>query len=270
MNFRKSIISIIILFGLTNHSFTQITFEVEHTKFILGPVNLSYSGWKYVDLHNIENNEIRLFNLDYTLFKELILPPKISNTTPVAVFYISETLFDTDSTTIEYFLGYIINDSKYYVRIANEYGEILLEEEDAVTYEIFTTEKYYYSIYETDHGTKMQLIYFNEMDYYKTKIFSLPGSYPTDIKQIDETNFSIFPNPSNGVNTIRLDPEINLKNGIINIFDTQGSIVKKLKINNNTREIHLDNSDLSSGVYFYQIISHDSFYVSQKKVLIVK
>lgn len=270
MNSKKFFISLIILSSLTIHSFTQITFEFEHTKWILGPVNLSYSGWKYVDLSNLENNEIKLLNLDNTLFKDLILPPKISNTAPSNVFYISETLFDTDPTTIEYFLGYIVNDSKFYSRIANEDGEILLEEEDALTFEIFTTGRYYYSIYETDQGTKMQLYYYNDNGYIKTRIFSLPGSYPIGIEKVDETDISIFPNPSNGVNTLRLNPRINLKNGIINIFNSEGTIVKNLKINNNTNEINLDNSDLSSGTYFYQIISHDSFCVYQKKVLIIK
>jgi hypothetical protein len=255
---------------MISHTFSQITLEFENTKYIMGPVKLSHSGWKYVDYSDLQNNQIRLYNLDNTLFRNLILPPRIDGAAPLAAFYFSETLFDNDSTDIEYYLGYIINNTHYYTRIANERGEIILEEDGATTFEVFTTGKYYYSIYETDHGTKMQLYYFDQNgNYEKTKVFSLLGSYPGGIEKRDEKDFAIYPNPSDGFNTIKLNNQANLKNGFINIYDSRGTMVKKITIDSNVNEIKLDNSDLKAGVYLYEIFSNESFCISQKKVIIV-
>ncbi|MBN2524038.1 MAG: T9SS type A sorting domain-containing protein [Bacteroidales bacterium] len=271
----RLLILILLLTGVKSYLFAQIEMEFEHSKGIYGPVKLSHSGWKYVDQSDIDKNEIRLYNLDNTLFKTLTLPPKIEGHTPVISFYISETLFDTDSSNIEFLLVYYLNDTDPVVRIAGEDGTILLEEENASTYEIFTTGRYYYSIYETDEGAKLQLRYISNGAYYKTRVFSLPGKYPDEIEYpkvaLKESDFVLFPNPSDGLNSIKLDPGRSYTGGSIQIFNEHGVLLRHVEIEPGRYEYTIDNSDLSPGTYLYQVFSPGSISaLSAKKVLIVR
>ncbi len=190
---------------------------------------------------------------------------------PLVIFYVSETLFDTDSTNIEYYLGYQLNGPKFYSRIAREDGFILLHEEDAITVELFTTGRYFYSIYETDQGTKMQL-YYDNLSYYKTKIFSLPGSIASlDMADKSEISiYAVYPNPGIGMSTIRLDHSKQNGSGKIEVLNLEGQLIKTLEYEGRGSEITLDNTDLFAGTYLCRIFSYDNFSVSERKVVIIK
>ncbi len=69
------------------------TYNATPTLFM--PMKLQYAGYKYCSL--LANNDITLYNLDHTVYKHIVLP-SISPAYNFGVGYITETLFDTDST----------------------------------------------------------------------------------------------------------------------------------------------------------------------------
>ena len=73
--------------------------------------------------------------------------------------------------------------------------------------------------------------------------------------------FALFPNPSNGVVTVKA-------NGLINItlFDVVGQQI--ISFNTDNDEVSVDVSDLCNGVYFISMKTNDRTLV--KKILISK
>jgi hypothetical protein len=274
--------------------FAQITLEQTFSNGIYGITNLGSHGYKYIDYSGISPDwegypgtagpGVHVRNLDGTLYRTLSLPTLPSPETRISgLFYVSETLFNTNPDDLEYFmLVYSPNQYGYFVlgaMVVEETGEILLSESSCSTYEWFTTEFYFYSVYKTDQGTKLQLEYFNvdslgNVEYLNNKIFSLPGNYSTEIQTPppSKENFSnyIFPNPSSGEANIQIDLPANISKAVILFYEQSGNMVKQIKINPQEKLIKIDNSMLSPGVYFYQILTTPSTRIQSKKMIIVK
>lgn len=71
------------------------------------------------------------------------------------------------------------------------------------------------------------------------------------VNDVESNNISIYPNPSNGLFTFNISPELNPES--ILIYDLNGRNVFQKTINQN--EFNIDLSDLEKGVYFYSIKS---------------
>ncbi|CAN5369779.1 hypothetical protein BH10BAC1_BH10BAC1_08410 [soil metagenome] len=74
---------------------------------------------------------------------------------------------------------------------------------------------------------------------------------------IDDMEFSIYPNPANDIITI----ETNFKNCYFSIYDLTGKLILEEKINQNKTQISL--TDYSSGLYFIQLHG-DNRMISKK------
>lgn len=283
MNLKKRCILALLYGLLCSNLSAQIELEFSHTSFIYAPVKLSKSGWKYIDQNQLNGaNQILLLNLDGSLFKELTLPAPYNGVNPIVTFYMSETLFDQDSTNIEYMLIYgnpEPNESwQTAVVIANEFGEVLFVEENANTYEVFSTGRYYYSIYETDDGTKMQLTVGapNEQGFFlyeETKVYSLAGSYPTDLFELDPIkpkDFEHYPNPSLGKSVIKMPgPDPNLFD-MVNFYNPKGELVRSIPIPPNQQQFDLEYTDLPNGSYFFQLRSSQGAHSVLKPLVLIR
>jgi hypothetical protein len=82
------------------------------------------------------------------------------------------------------------------------------------------------------------------------------------LNQNNTGRFEIFPNPSNGMITVRMSQE--MSNSSIHISSANGSITKQFICNGN--EVELDLTSFESGVYFIEISSGD--YISTSKLII--
>ncbi|MAL64758.1 MAG: hypothetical protein CMF94_01505, partial [Candidatus Marinimicrobia bacterium] len=83
--------------------------------------------------------------------------------------------------------------------------------------------------------------------------------------------YSNYPNPFNPITTIRFDVgnQIN-QNTIVNIYDINGRIVANLLnkvVNPGTYELQWDAKNLSSGIYFSEVI-HGQIRQTQKMILL--
>jgi hypothetical protein len=78
-----------------------------------GLIRFRYAGDKYFSVK--DTTSIELYNLNHTLYKSIALPNTslYGGTSNYLVLYISETLFDNDSSTIEYMLRNYEYDRKY-------------------------------------------------------------------------------------------------------------------------------------------------------------
>jgi len=263
-------------------SFGQITLELQHTKGFYAPVKLSSSGTKYIEMKLDDSlgiwdinlsQQLKLLNLDGTTYKLINLPSKPHYDAYVdAVFYVSETLFDLDSTNLEYMIQWqwydtLIPGIETKIQIVREDGTILLDELNCMTFEVFTTGKYY-SVYETEEGTKLQLYYYDvttDPSYVQTKIFSLIGNYPTDVnldKTTELNDFSIFPNPNNGTFFIKNPFD---KDTRIDFYNLNGEKIKSIS-NSSISSL----TEFSNGVYLVRIFDKIKKQFVTRKIIIEK
>ena len=79
-----------------------------------------------------------------------------------------------------------------------------------------------------------------------------------------EQEVGVFPNPSTGLFTLSLPPDINQKNGSIVVSSMQGRIIKKLKfIHHGAQLFTLDLRDVSSGIYIVQVASGGKMVITR-------
>ncbi|HOZ88423.1 MAG TPA: T9SS type A sorting domain-containing protein, partial [Bacteroidia bacterium] len=275
---KKSLL-LLVMFLVLNRVFSQqLQLELQSSTSIYAPVKLSNSGYKYYQLDATyswtvmeQSGQFKLYNLDGTLFKTFALPPKPStNASIYAIFYVSETLFDTDPSNIEYMLLWATSSPQSFrTQVAREDGTLLLDELNASTVEFYTTGKYI-SVFETDQGTKLQLAYSapgpNGWQQLGAKIFILPGSYPTGINPNLMTipgsaDPNVFPNPTNGAFTFGIENNNNLN---LEFFSMDG---KKLK----TYDVGPDNKvpdlGLPSGEYLIRANDQKTHQTTTKKII---
>jgi hypothetical protein len=220
-------------------------------------------------------NSFTLLNSDGSFYKTVILPPKPdSSALAGGPTFITASLFDNDSTTLEYVLFYSWDSSSYIkksIEIVREDGTVLLNEinahyPNAYAYDFGSSQL----IFSTPEGPKMKLEYSYAISTsdYKTTIFSLPGKLPTHIKSPnDDYNFemNIYPNPNSGVFYITTNKVSGTRN--IEIYSIEGRKVFSLQSSDNPSKII--SKDIPDGTYVLRMLdSNEALRV--KKVIIKK
>lgn len=105
------------------------------------------------------------------------------------------------------------------------------------------------------------------ISYYRLTQFDTDGqfkSYPLQMIWIEGDSFEVYPNPATDVIHILL-PKGNYPSFELNISDVHGTMVKSMKMDKISKEINIDISDLSVGVYHLVINTGTSFTL--KKII---
>jgi hypothetical protein len=99
----KRTIIISILFISVN-CFAQITLDFQSNNGNIYPIKLNNSTTKYLDDSMCDSlNEFVLYNNDGSYYKTIFMPTKPSQNAHVSnLFYVTTSLFDNDSSNIEY------------------------------------------------------------------------------------------------------------------------------------------------------------------------
>jgi Secretion system C-terminal sorting domain len=234
-----------LLLMLSVEGFSQISLDFQ-TTVNLTYVKLNNSETKYVNNEQSlinNNNQFSLYNLDGTLYRTIQMPPKQPDTSAsVSVSLITTTLFDNDSSTIEYLVEYTsFFGAHHRVDVIREDGTILLDEWNATTL-------YNPLVYSTEQGTKL-LLYYWVSPYYQTKVFNLPGKLPNMVKEemgAINNNLAIYPNPNNGSFFIKLRSKEGDTN-FIDLYTQQGTLIDTFKSTGNLT--HINKYGLSNGFY---------------------
>lgn len=86
--------------------------------------------------------------------------------------------------------------------------------------------------------------------------------HPVSVNEmVDNQNIKIYPTISDGLLTVK-----NAEGSLIEIFSTEGKMIRNIKISNNTTELNC--SFLNEGIYFFKV--HSSFEISAYPIVIQK
>ncbi len=248
----------------------QITLETSYSFPRLPVVNLQYSGSKYA-IVDFANSQILLFNLDHTAYKQINIPPQPSATS-YKIWYLTEGLFNTDSTSVAYLLEGRVGSSglfdTYYVSIYDENGTQLFHADNVFT--VYSTSNEpapnatYTPIFNTEYGTKMVLTSSNLLMPIGVSVYSLPGKLPCAVcdGQIvsglaapvhEEVFIAVAPNPANSMARIDYKLPENVRHATIVLYDAYGKELKRYGIDVRADYFMLPVADLTTGIYFYSL-----------------
>ncbi|MFT4598652.1 MAG: hypothetical protein ACJAR8_001283 [Bacteroidia bacterium] len=243
----KYLLIIIMVFGSLRAS-SQITLEhtytVAESQTQLGIINLSSSGYKYILAGTNANSQVKLYNLDHSLWKTINVPA-LSGFTLQFAGNISEGLFDVNKE-IEYVAQYYnlsTNPVQWHFKVLNENGKVIKDLPNRAYQRVIATASNTFKLIVTDVN-------------FIREVYSLPGKYNTlRVPDTDEvgTLGNSFPNPATERIIIPYNLDNSISTGLINIYDNTGRLVKSLTIDNSFNNIELDLSTYSSGLYYYNI-----------------
>lgn len=214
---------------------------------ILKPVVLNGNSIKLQDMvQNFEYDSIHLYSGDGTIYRKFLVPHSDSANF-LGSDAITTNLFDNDSSTIEYIAYYSrpYFNHCYTTSILRENGDILLDERYTLNYS-------YHPIFRTEEGSKIMFWIYSENYFEGTKVYDLPGDYPTGITRkntVSDYGLTLYPNPNQGSFTIESISEINQ----IQVLTIQGKVIHTEPVN--SKKIHFKDLDLVPGLYLIKSIS---------------
>jgi hypothetical protein len=235
-------------------------------------VKLSNSGYKYV-VPNYPANSVVLYNLNHTIFKTLTLPTFTGS--GESCLYISETLFNTNSSDVEYLLRQFTYNLYTTIVVANEFGTVLFSKDsvDLAGGDLLSTNPVRY----TPSGVKLMLFHgFNN----KAFVYNLPGNLVCETCREDlpmslknsytdiNCNVRAFPNPSD--NEVKIN--YTLPSGSkakITFYKEDGKELKTFDIDDHINYLTINKETLGgqTGLYLFKIYN-GSKTISDGKIII--
>jgi len=240
----------LVFVGLCLSAKAQI--NLEHT---FNNEHVFYENRFDVELfHCTNNNQIKLYNTDYSLYKTVNITPPIGYTFSGG-FNFSKKLFNDDNK-IEFTANFFKNEGGiiyYNIRLYNEDGTMLKDFGEhpytIIASVIKINEQYKLSIYKYATPSVNAI----------TEIYSLPGTLPSNpTEPINNSSTSYnqlqtaYPNPANAVITLPYQ----LKQGefsTMHIYNTNGQLIETKQIGYDFDKILLNVSGYTKGVYFYEV-----------------
>ena len=296
---KNLIISISLLFCMAGAK-AQITLEhyyqggaPDYTN-PLRVLHFSSHGYMYEYFRQKSSTKgvIFLYNLNHSLYKtiDLTTTPPIASGLNFSIMYLSDSLFDTNPSTIEYMVFY--QDSATFlppVRIFNDLGSTLFSKDSV---EPGWVDGYRYNFYPsadpisyTPNGYKMILRSGSNLSSFDTGayIYSLPGALPcnecsngvvlSSVSPIGQGNngslMNAYPNPAKNSTTIDYKLPDGVNQGDIIFFDLQGREVKTFTVDGTFNSLLVSTADLAAGTYLY-VLRAGGNYVGSKKMVIIK
>ncbi len=284
------ILGLLISLTLNSQINLENTYPSTSSLTAMSVVRLTKSGYKYVYTDNVAKT-VKLYNLNHSLWKTMTMTVPSGATLFFGAGNISDSLFNTDAQ-IEYTYSYWITNytttpatftSGAYVM--SESGTPLLHIPQCRILSVANTG--------TANGWKLlaSVDSANKMAVREHRVYSLVGGLPMNTSTgtstivnpppppnptittiIGETTSNPvymsapIPNPTMGKSVIAYQlPQGQVQSEIV-IFDINGKELKRYVVDGNFNTLELDNSDLSSGTYLYQMQGTSE----PKKLLIVK
>ncbi len=260
------------------HSRAQVTFE--HT--YPGPNSLAQSrptiinmggndGYKYMYV-DFQSNELKLFNLDHTLFYNITVPVTLLNSSQYNIGYVTWSLFDCDTTQFEYAI--LPGNSSKTFSIYRQDGTLLFQRDSVIAPFCFGCYNGSYDIRpisSTPNGSKLFLYKADGGgQFHTTDVYSVCGKIPV---QISEENtavgryIKVYPNPSSGKVDFEIDLPDNLHSYELSLYNSSLQLITSMQMEATKRREHFDGSILSSGNYFFALQAEGKILQSGKFVI---
>jgi hypothetical protein len=270
--------ALLFLFLGTLSVHAQITLEQTYTQ----PTNVSIQRLLRIDLPNAgikyysvnrTTYEITVYNSDHTFYKSFNVP--LTTQTLWSITYLSETIFNTDSTDLEYVASYQNSQGTFVIDIYDEFGNQLLHEPDFTlgNVDIATHDQAVYN----DDSSAMLMLYGNSQ-IHVAKVFRLPGKVPDQCchtggsngTSLNVSNYQIgagsfYPNPASLTFTYELPS--NIHSGQLIFYSMNGAKIKEVLITQQTTIIDLSSSEFANGTYIFQLITDKGISMAEKVVV---
>ena len=81
-----------------------------------------------------------------------------------------------------------------------------------------------------------------------------------------EKNIQLSPNPFTNYANLVINPNVNVVNGKLNVYDMNGRVVKTM-LTNDAHLITIYKENLQKGIYFYQFTSDDKLLGNGKFII---
>lgn len=284
-----------LVYGVCQAQITlEHTYTVTNSHQELQPALLESAGTKYA-LFNEANLELKLYNIDHSIYKTITINNRSDLYDPVAFphlrsidfYYVKEGLFDTDSE-VEFMLYYQAcltsgcSTTVNAIAIINEDGTVLFKKDNAgvkglnLYYSTYTSTPN--SIINASDGTsKMILRGTASPDIY---VYNLPGSLlcdpcggTTGARYADASSGVVlkqnFPNPSTTHTIIEYTLPEEVNSGTLKIYNTGGILLKSYEVDHAFDHLKISTQDLPAGTYYYTIQTNTG-QVQSKKMIVVK
>ena len=237
-------------------------------------------------LSTFGTDTVSFYNLDYSFWKRIICPyvlgsfidyDIVGSTYIAFIYYPSETLFNTDPL-LEVAVGYYNNTGgagKIY--IINETGAIV-DSIVNVTFSYFNLYARAMKVYDVDTlGIGFQAVVNTPTG---VAIYNLPGTLPCStcsgnglgVAKVEKSKDGIqtqpLPNPSSTQVKITFTLPQGVNQANLVLYSTTGQKIRSFVVDNTFGYILLDNSQLASGVYYYNIEANGIVSSTQKMVVI--
>jgi hypothetical protein len=265
------LLTLVTIFSLK--SLGQITLEHTyynyHSRFYLN--NIGNGNYKYVKF--TENSPtVYLYNLDHSLYLSFNTPDTlwIPPTFP-EIQYITNSLFDCDSTTLEYAITQGTNFACGF-RIYRIDGTLLFSK-DSVTgpYCIGCGDGNYdiRPIFNTPDGTKLILFKGDATIGDSTWVYSLCGTLPliVDENAITASYVRAFPNPTRDIINFEINPPSNIEKFTLTIYDASFQVVDEKIISGRNYQLDLSSRSFASGTYMFDLRTDRKVYQTGKFVI---
>ncbi len=258
-----------LLFALLNASiyssniFGQITYESSYpgpnslsvSRLLLTNISTNEYKYEYVDY---ASNQLKLFNLNHTPFLTVNVPVTLISEAEHNIGYVTRTLFDCDSTQIEYAILPQNGARNFY--IYREDGTLLFQKDSTIAPYCFGCLGGWEDIRpitNSSAGAKLFLMKDSPTGFMTVDVYGLCGSVPVNLIESKNTGHfvKVYPNPSAGLTTFQFDLPGNTENYSLMIYNSAGQIVRSEKIAKGVLKFSLDNTNLSAGVYLYSLQS---------------
>ncbi len=271
----KKILIAIAVF-ICNHTSAQIVLDTivnpwNAVGYDFYPVKISSNETKYY-VQDTLTNTFNLYNLDFTPFLLNIAVPESYSpfTKNMEVIYLSRTLFDCDSSNIEYAYTAIgTGYNPFYIMRTD--GTQIFKKDSALAPYLFGTLNGSLDIkpiFNTEEGAKLFL--YAPKNSNNLHIYSLCGKLPPSIYlQANSLNISlneiqVIPNPSTGTVNFKISLPDNIRDYKLVIINDSGQQISTQKLDFEHIDNFVDFSTKSSGVYFYSVVSNNSVIRSGK------
>jgi hypothetical protein len=266
--------------SLTN---AQVTFEQSYLTSTLGSLgedffltNLGNDNYKYV-IYNYRYNYFSMYNLNHTPFI-LNIPTNVVNDSANFVYYrlgyITTTLFDCDSTNIEYAMMLDLPNASVHPNFAvyRTDGTLLFSKDTVGTFFCVgcgSGSWEMHPIMNTPAGAKIFLFNNPTSTLQQALIYAVCGTVPETITEINQSDsyVKVFPNPSSKQITFQIIPPSHMEKYELTIFNSAFQEVKRTEIIGGESTFDLESKSLSSGTYFYSLQNKAKIFQTGKFVI---
>jgi hypothetical protein len=238
-------------------------------------VQISSTETKYFRVDTVANT-FNLYNMDWSPFISNVLVPEpfYNASHAYQAIYITRTLFDCDSSNIEYLYTAPSGGAGRNMYVMRTDGTELFYLDSAYSPYCFGGclggSDAVSPIKNTSSGAKLFVYRTHQPWTGDLHIYDLCGSLPADIFDFSgvETSFiNLFPNPTNNSITFEMNLPNNVTDFELSILDNAGTEIERKRIDAGSSRLTYDINVLSSGLYFYSLRTQEQLYQTGKFIV---